>query len=42
MTKAEKFKSGKGIKSPTRIPNFILKFKGKRDSKKGRIRLKQC
>ena len=33
-SKIKKFKSGKGIKRVTKTPGFVLKFKGKIDSKK--------
>ncbi len=35
MKKVEKFKNGKGLKPVTRMPNSILKLKGRLDSKKG-------
>lgn len=35
MSKIHRFKTGKGIKGVTCLPNFILKFRGKIDSKKG-------
>lgn len=35
MKKINKFKNGKGLKPVTRLPNCLLKFKGKLDSKRG-------
>lgn len=35
MIKVDKFKAGKGFKPVTRMPNCLLKFKGKLDSKRG-------
>lgn len=35
MTKTNKFKAGKGLKPVTRMPNCLLKIKGKLDSKRG-------
>lgn len=35
MKKVDKFKNGQGLKPVTRMPNWLLKFKGKRDSKRG-------
>lgn len=35
MDNVTKFKKGKGLKPVTRMPNWLLKFKGKLDSKRG-------
>lgn len=35
MDSVTKFKNGKGLKPVTRMPNWLLKFKGKLDSKRG-------
>lgn len=35
MNNATKFRKGKGLRSVTRIPNCLLKLKGKLDSKRG-------
>lgn len=35
MKKINKFRKGKGLKPVTRMPDCLLKFKGKRDSKRG-------
>lgn len=35
MDNVTKFKKGKGLKPVTRMPNCLLRFKGKRDSKRG-------
>lgn len=35
MNNVDKFKNGKGLKPVTRMPDCLLKFKGKRDSKRG-------
>ena len=35
MNNVDKFRNGKGLKPVTRMPNCLLKFKGKRDSKRG-------
>lgn len=35
MNNVDKFRNGKGLKPITRMPDCLLKFKGKRDSKRG-------
>ena len=35
MNNVDKFRNGKGLKPVTRMPNWLLKFKGKLDSKRG-------
>lgn len=35
MKKINKFRNGKGLKPVTRMPDFLLKFKGRLDSKRG-------
>lgn len=35
MNNVDKFRNGKGLKPVTRMPDCLLKFKGKRDSKRG-------
>lgn len=35
MNNVTKFRNGKGLKPVTRMPNWLLKFKGKLDSKRG-------
>lgn len=35
MNNVDKFRNGKGLKPVTRMPNCLLKFKGKCDSKRG-------
>lgn len=42
MKKVDKFKKGKGLKPVTRMPDCLLKFKGKRDSKRGSIVVDTC